>query len=90
MSEQVVIIGSLAMDLKRVALGLNRGSLKVAEKFQQESDKRLVELKRIQVNAGTKKIIKLCELVGNETDLAKKSENLLMISILFQNQIMKY
>lgn len=38
--DQKIIIESLAMDLKRIAIGLHRGSLKMANRFKDEALKR--------------------------------------------------
>ena len=39
-----IILSSLAMDLKRVAIGINRGSFKMAERFCEEAMERKQEL----------------------------------------------
>ena len=74
------------MDLLRVALGLHRGSLKMAERFRKEAFKRQGEL---QVYATPPYLKKL--LTNSEKALdANKEEDVLMYSILFQNFARKF
>ena len=66
MDKNKIALGSLAMDLKRVALGYYRNSTKVAEIFMEEALKRkkelnlnLVSFKGVYVFIKTSKIIEL-------------------------------
>lgn len=88
MNEQKIIIESLAMDLKRVALGFHRNSVHMALRFKQEALKRQAELKSFPLN---NYLIKLTDnttkiLSGNGERVA---EDALMLSVLFQNYAQK-
>lgn len=72
------ILESLASDLKRVALGLNRGSDKMAQRFLDEAIKRKAEVKMKMVAPYIKKII-------DQLDKNINAENALMFSTLIQN-----
>lgn len=87
-NDQKIIIESLAMDLKRVALGLHRGSLIMADKFKEEALKRGDELeKQPQNDYLTKLLIMTKKSLGQNND--KTAEDALMYSILFQNFVLK-
>lgn len=88
MNQQKIIIESLAMDLKRVALGLNRGSLAMANRFKDEVSKREQELTSQKVSGYLKKL-----LIAMKKSLSKDgdrvSEDALMYSTLLQNYSLK-
>lgn len=86
---QKIIIESLAMDLKRVALGLHRGSFGMANRFKVEALKRSEELEGIVVDAHLKKLIGKTKevLISNDERIA---EDALMYSTLFQNFALKH
>lgn len=88
MNEQQVIVESLAMDLKRVALGLQRGSVAMAERFKAEALRREDELEKIADDEYVLKII-----TGSRQSLLSNSEAMsedaLMYSTLFQNYAQK-
>lgn len=88
MVNQKIIIESLAMDLKRVALGLHRGSLSMAERFKEEVLKRESELHDQQIDSYLKKLLKKTRQVML-SQKADKAEDILMYSILFQNFVLK-
>lgn len=82
---QKVLVESLAMDLLPVALGLQRGSLKMAERFKLEALARFNEL-----TSGDIKNEKLTKLLARmkaalESDRSDKYEDILMYSVLVQN-----
>ncbi len=85
---QKIIIESLAMDLKRVALGLHRGSVKMANRFKMEALKRRKELMAQVIDEYLKKLLQRSEqdLKGEDDQTA---ENALMYSTLFQNFALK-
>lgn len=88
MSEKI-IVESLSMDLLRVALGLHRGSLTMAERFRQEALKRERELESIPRDP------KLDKLISGSKKLLQKTkredaEDILMYSVLFRNYAQKY
>lgn len=83
---QKILVESLSMDLLRVALGLRRGSLKMAERFKEEALKRQGEL---QIYATPPYLKKLLTNSGKALD-ANLEEDILMYSILFQNFARKF
>lgn len=87
MIDQKVIIESLAMDLKRVALGSHRGSHKMAGRFQAEALKRINELEQETTDIYLKKLIKNSRQALLTTD-ARLADDALMYSILFQNFVL--
>lgn len=78
------ILGALAMDLKRAALGYHRGSISMAETFLQEAQKRKKE-----INASNLKpylFIFLSKLDSLKTEKPKTAaEDALLYSTIFQN-----
>lgn len=85
---QKLIIESLAMDLKRVALGLHRGSSVMAERFKVEALKRQSELETQETDLYLKSLVKKCkESLGIKND--RSAEDALMYSTLFQNYSLK-
>lgn len=84
-----IIIESLAMDLKRVALGLQRGSVTMAKRFKEEALKREEELEAQHLNNYLQKL-----LINVRKVLISKNgrvaEDALMYSTLFQNFARKY
>lgn len=88
MNSQKIIIESLAMDLKRTALGLHRGSLSMAERFTGEALKRGTELESLQTDNYIKRLLENTKkaLISERID---KAEDILMYSTLFQNFALK-
>lgn len=85
MNEQKIAIESLAMDLKRIAIGLHRGSVKMAERFRIEALKREDEIEAVGISD-----IYLHKLVSKSRSALTGShervaEDALMYSTLFQN-----
>lgn len=83
---QKIIIESLAMDLKRVALGLHRGSTSMANRFKEEALNRAEEIEQ--------KDNYLNKLVNGMRESFSKNDNriaedALMYSTLFQNFALK-
>lgn len=81
---QKIIIGSLAMDLKRVAIGMQRGSTGMANRFKEEALQRGEELEKFKPNSYILKLIS----GARETLLSKDPEayeDTLMYSTLLQN-----
>lgn len=88
MNNQKILIESLAMDLKRVALGLHRGSTTMAERFKQEVLKREGELKNQKIDDYLKKLLEESrKALQNDSD--RVAEDALMYSTLFQNYRLK-
>ncbi len=86
---QKIIIESLSMDLLRVALGLHRGSFKMAERFKEEALKRQSELD-LQSAPSYLKILLLKSKNVLEKGNPNDAEDILMYSVLFQNAARKY
>ena len=80
-----ILLGSLALDLERVALGYHRGSVKMAETFSKEALKRKEELKMIKVEPYVEKILNRLDSVLSQKDPRDIAEDALMYSTLFQN-----
>lgn len=86
--DQKIIIESLAMDLKRVALGLHRGSFKTANRFKQEALQRADELEHQDPGDYIKKLLLYMKKIFNDTT-DRIAEDALMLSTLFQNFAIK-
>ena len=88
MDNQKIIIESLAMDLKRIALGLHRGSFKMADRFKEEALKRESELENQHSDKYLKKLLERTKQVLSSKDPGI-AEDILMYSTLFQNFALK-
>ncbi len=75
---------SLVMDLKRVALGYHRNSVKMGERFYQEALKRKREIDSKSLKPYIQYILNQIEILQN-TDHAGIAESALMYSTLLQN-----
>lgn len=84
-----IILESLAMDLERVAIGYQRGSFKMADRFLQEAKARKKELQNANLKPYLKKLLSKLEKMFEEKDHKKLAEDALMYSILFQNAALK-
>ncbi|MBI3255395.1 MAG: hypothetical protein HYZ63_00305 [Candidatus Andersenbacteria bacterium] len=86
MSQEKIAIESLAMDLKRVSLGLQRDSMKMAQRFKQEALAREEELKTYSLPLYMQKLLE-----DSKKSLADdEAEDILMYSTLFQNFAQKH
>jgi hypothetical protein len=83
MSNQTAL-ASLAMDLRRVAIGYHRGSLKMAERFFAEAVKRTQEIDATQEKPYIQKFLEKITLDSGQSP-QERAEELLLYSILFQN-----
>lgn len=80
-NDQKIILQSLSMDLLRAALGRHRGSHAMADRFIEESKKRLAELDS-SLNA---KIVKdLNKVLVTKSE--RQAEDLLMYSTIIRNR----
>jgi ribosomal protein L18E len=86
MSKDKIILSSLAMDLKRAALGYHNNSNRMADRFLQEAMKRKREINVKKISPNIKKILGKLDHLINEDNLSK-AEDALMYSTLFQNAI---
>lgn len=75
------ILGALAMDLKRVALGYFRGSDFMAERFFEEALKRREEIDKKKLEPYLVRFLQNMEKIRKEKD----SEKALLYSTIFQN-----
>lgn len=89
MDNQKVIIESLALDLKRVAIGLHRGSNTMANRFRIEALKREAELENQKPDGYLKKLLEKSRK-ALENDNGQAAEDALMYSTLFQNFVLKH
>jgi hypothetical protein len=78
------ILGALAMDLKRAALGYFRGSNIMAERFFEEALKRKNEIDIEDLKPYLVKYLNKIENIKKE-DNDKAAEDALLYSTLFQN-----
>lgn len=88
MDNQRIIIESLAMDLKRIALGLHRGSFAMAKRFKEEALKREAELERQKPDQYLKILLRGSKKALQNED-GRVAEDALMYSTLFQNYVIK-
>lgn len=84
MSNQKLLVESLAMDLKRVSLGYYRGSNIMAKRFKEEALKRSAELEKQDLNIYLKKLLLRTKKALNCNE-ERTAEDILMYSTLFQN-----
>jgi hypothetical protein len=85
--ENKVILASLAMDLKRVALGLYRKSDNVADRFLDEAMKRKDEVNMQDLLPYMKTIIEQVSTLSTQ-DALQKAEDALMYSTRIQNYVL--
>lgn len=78
------ILGALAMDLKRVALGYYRGSTPMVETFFKEALKRRDEIDCKKLKPYLIKFINNIESLKKE-ESEKAADDALLYSIIFQN-----
>ncbi len=79
------LLGALAMDLKRAALGLHRGSNQMANRFFEEALKRRNEIDPKTVKPYIAKFLQNIEKIQAEKIRGKAAEDALLYSIIFQN-----
>jgi hypothetical protein len=80
-----VVLQSLASDLKRITLSIQRNSLPTARRFNLEAEKWLQESKRSADPSLEKLLGKVALSLKQENNL-DKAEDLLMYSTLLQNR----
>lgn len=85
MTKANIAISSLAMDLKRVAIGYHSGSNKMAERFRKEALKRKSEIKLSEVKPYLHKFLKWLPKILAKDDKKRVAEDALMYSTIFQN-----
>ncbi len=85
-----ISLGSLSMDLLRVALGIHRGSYKMAERFSQEAMKRRHEIDEREVKPYLRKVLANMENSLKISDPKKKAEDSLMYSTIIRNYCLSF
>lgn len=90
MNSNQIAISSLAMDLKRVALGYYKGSTNTAIRFTEEALKRKEEINEAEVKPYLKDLLKKLPTMLGQKDKSKLAEDALMYSTLFQNYALKF
>lgn len=85
-----VALESLSMDLLRVALGLNRGSIKMAQRFEEEAIKRKSEIQQNLLKPYMQKILSNIDNLTENNNNASKAEFALMYSTLIRNYCQKF
>ena len=80
-----IVIGSLSMDLKRVAIGYYNGSEKTAKRFSKEALKRKEEVEVKTVKPYIKELLVSLPKILRQKDNQKIAEDSLMYSTLLQN-----
>lgn len=85
MNKNQIALASLSMDLKRIALGYQRGSPAVAQRFLQEALKRRGDIDQAQIKPYLRKLLNSFDQIISQKDTMKIAEDTLMYSILFQN-----
>lgn len=78
------ILGALAMDLKRIALGYYRGSSIMSERFFQEALKRRKEIDDKSLKPYLVKLLNNMENIKKEKN-EKAADDALFYSTIFQN-----
>jgi len=79
------ILQSLASDLKRITLSIQRNSFSSADRFNQEAE-RWLEQSFVGADRSTEKLLEKIALVLKEKNDLKKAEDCLMYSVLLQNR----
>lgn len=85
MKDDKYIFASMAMDLKRVALGLHSGSNVTAKRFFEEALKRKNEINVEDLKPYLKKFLDKLSKLMDQKDNKKIAEDALMLSTIFQN-----
>lgn len=86
--DKKIILGSLALDLKRAALGYHRNSDVMADRFLKEAIKRKKEYKKNDLKPYLVKILNKIEDISTLTH-DDKAEYALMYSTLIQNFLLQ-
>lgn len=83
----IIALGSIAMDLRRAALGYQRGSIKMAQRFVLEATKRKQEIDTTTLKPYIVVLLDKFETVDLQQDPGLMAEDFLTYSILFQNAV---
>ncbi|MBI3384682.1 hypothetical protein HY030_00635 [Candidatus Gottesmanbacteria bacterium] len=88
MSKNKIILSSLAIDLKRVALGLQRNSFSMAKRFEQEAYKRKSEIDTKDLAPYMQALLSRLDKSLTSSSLERKAEDALFYSTLIQNYVL--
>ena len=80
-----ILLGSLALDLERVASSYHNGSLETAKTFSAEALKRKKELKDFKLEIYIQDLLNKLDAVLSQKKPDDIAEDALMYSTLFQN-----
>lgn len=83
MDKNRIALSSLALDLKRVAVGYHRGSFAMADRFLEEAQKRSEEIDISIVKPYVAKLLANMKKISQKKE--KIADDALLYSILFQN-----
>ena len=83
--DNYISLSSLAMDLKRTAIGYHRSSNDMAERFYSEALKRREEIDQKHLSPYLIDLLEDVENLQEIEDSAQKAERSLTLSTLFQN-----
>lgn len=86
--DEKVILGSLALDLKRAAMGFNRRSNTMAERFLHEALKRKNEVIKKDASSYISHLLEKMEQSLKNNEIDRKGEDALMYSTLIQNYVL--
>jgi hypothetical protein len=81
-------LADLAMDLRRVAMGYNRGSFRMAERFLIEAVKRKQEIDLKEVKPYLRKYLAKITIKSRQ-EPEERAEDFLTYSTLFQNAALR-
>lgn len=85
MNDQQIALSSLAMDLKRVALGFHNGSVTSAKRFRDEALLRIAEVDKTKVPKYIRDAIENTRRILFQKNKQDIAEDALMYSTIFQN-----
>lgn len=89
MDSNKIALSSLAMDLKRVALGYYRGSDAMAKRFLEEALKREKEIDRSLVKPYISTVLDQIKSIRQKKNKLDIAEDALMYSTLLQNACLR-
>ena len=90
MTDTKMIMGSLALDLKRAALGYHNGSIKTADRFYKEALLRISELDVDSLKPYIKQHIEAVKRIEEKKDIEQRAEDALTYSTIIQNYCLHY
>jgi hypothetical protein len=76
------ILQSIALDLKRVAIGYNAGSFKMADRFLEEAIKRKMQLNMQMLSDSVKKVVIMIEEIGKSSNYHYRADRALTYSTI--------